>query len=81
VAANVRFPRKSTYGRVGLAIEDYSFGCISGETQFFGNTYKLKDPAGEGHTDHFVSTQIFKFVSNRKEYKGTVNINVSVAIQ
>lgn len=81
MASNVRFPKKSKYGKISLAIESYSFGCISGATQFFGNTYKLTNAAGAGHTDHFVSSQIFKYTSGSTRYKETVNLDVNVAIK
>jgi hypothetical protein len=80
MATNVRAPTKSQYAKIGMAIESYSFGCISGATQFFGNTYKLTNPDGKGQTDHFVASQIFKYTSGSTRYKATVNLDVSVAI-
>ena len=48
------FPKKTKYGRAGTYTETYSYGCASGPTVFYGPTYKLTDPAGEGRSDYFV---------------------------
>jgi hypothetical protein len=47
---------------------------------FYGNTYKLTNPEGEGKTDTFVSTLIGKFENNGVKYKGKLNMDVSVTI-
>jgi hypothetical protein len=72
-------PKKSQYAQIGTATETYSIGC-SGPTVFYGDTYKLKNPAGEGKTDSFVSTLIGKFWNNGVKYKGALILDVNVNI-
>ena len=45
---------------------------------FYGNTYKLTDPDGFGNTDYFVSSLIGWF---ENQYKGTLNLDVSLFIE
>ncbi len=73
-------PKKSEYAKIGIATETYSLGCPSGPTVFYGNTYELKDPNAKGHTDHFVSTQVYQFRSGGTKYRETVNLDVDVSI-
>jgi hypothetical protein len=79
----IKIPKKSTYAKLGHATETYtetySEGCGS-PTVFYGDTYKLTNPAGEGQTDRFVSALIAKYENGGQEYKGTLYLDVSVAI-
>jgi hypothetical protein len=76
----IKAPRKSVYGRVRGATETYSLGCTA-PTVFYGDIYTLKDPAGEGQTDAFVSTLYGWFKNAGLKYKGTLHLDVSVAIR
>lgn len=77
----LKVQKKSMYGKVRAATETYSFHCVYGPTAFYGDAYELKDTSGFGQTDHFRSTLYGKFrTSDRRKYKGTLNLNVSVTI-
>jgi hypothetical protein len=75
-----KITQKATYGKAGIYTETYSANCGGAGEVFYGNTYKLTNPAGEGKTDTFVSTLIGKFENNGVKYKGTLNMDVSVTI-
>jgi hypothetical protein len=75
-----KITQKATYGKAGIYTETYSADCSGAGEVFYGNTYKLTNPAGEGKTDTFVSTLIGKFEKNGVKYKGTLNMDVSVTI-
>jgi hypothetical protein len=49
---------------------------------FYGDAYKLKDKSGFGKTDSFVSTLYgwYRLFGTGPKYKGTLNLDVSVAI-
>jgi hypothetical protein len=74
----IKAPKKSKYAKIGTATETYTFSV--GPRVFYGDTYKLKDAAGEGQTDTFVSSLYAWFTDNNSKYKGTLNLEVSVAI-
>ena len=76
----IKVPQKSTYGEIGTAKESYGTCSFGGPLVYYGDTYTLTDPDGEGKTDFFVSTLIGKFVKGGRRYKGTLNLDVSVAI-
>ena len=78
----LRVPKRSTYAKLGKATETYSQGCSFGPTVFYGDTYELINQAGEGKTDSFVSTLIGKWTERLTgvKYKGTMHLDVSVAI-
>jgi hypothetical protein len=78
--AKARITRKANYGKAGIYTETYSANCSGAGEVFYGNTYKLTNPAGEGKTDTFVSTLIGKFEKSGVKYKGTLNMDVSVTI-
>lgn len=71
--------KKSLYGKVSPATVEYSF-CTYGPTTFYGDSYKLTDPAGTGKADSFVSILYGKFHNFNGDYKGTLTLDVSVAI-
>jgi hypothetical protein len=73
-------PKKTQYAKLGVATETYSLGCASGPTVFYGVTYRLTNPAGEGQIDHFVSSLIGKFRNSHGKYKGTLNMDFTVNI-
>ena len=73
-------PKKTEYGKTGIYTETYSLGCASGPTVFYGATYELTNPDGEGKTDYFVSRLIGTFKNSHGKYKGTMNIDVTVNI-
>jgi hypothetical protein len=73
-------PKKTQYATIGTFTTTYSEGCASGPTVFYGDTYKLTNPEGEGHTDHFVSSLIGWFKNGGQKYKGTLNVDVTVNI-
>lgn len=75
-----RVPNRSTYGRLGTATETRDWGCTEGPSLYYGDTYKLTNPAGEGKTDFFVSSLIGKWQWGSVKYKGTLNLHVNVAI-
>ena len=75
----LKVPKKSLYGKVHGATETYSFGCPSGLTVFYGDSYKLTDKSGFGQTDTFVSVLKSEWEQSVK-YKGTLYLDVSVAI-
>ncbi len=75
-----KIKKKPIYGKVGFFTETYSEGCSSGPTVYYGNTYKLTNPEGEGKTDSFVSALIGKFQNNGVKYRGKLNLDVSVEI-
>lgn len=77
----VKAPKKSEYGKIGWTTETYSDVCTPGPNVFYGNTYKLTNPDGKGHTDHFVSTQIFQVKRNNRKYKGTLHSDVNVFVE
>jgi hypothetical protein len=77
----VRAPKKSQYGKIGWTTETYSNVSAPGPTVFYGNTYKLTNPDAKGKTDHFVSSQIFRFTNGGTKYKGTLNSDASVTIE
>ncbi len=76
----IKAPKKSLYGKIKTGTESYSFGCSSDPMVFYGDNYKLTDASGEGKTDAFVSTLYAWFKNSRGRYKGTLNLDVSVAI-
>jgi len=76
----IEVPKKSVYGNVRPSTLTYSLGCTSGWSVLYGDTYKLKDKSGFGKTDTFVSILIGKWQRNDRKYKGTANLDVSVAI-
>ena len=78
-AVKMKAPKKSEYGKIGIVAETYTNRCAF-PVVVYGNTYKLTDSAGEGHTDHFVSSRIYKFANGSTKYKGTLNLDVSVDI-
>jgi hypothetical protein len=80
VSAKFKAPKKSTYGKVGIYTETYSDGCSSGPTVFYGQTYKLTNPAGEGHTDTFTSSMIYKFKNNGVKFKVTESVIFDLVI-
>lgn len=73
-------PKKTQYAKIGTATETYSLGCTDGASVFYGDTYKLTNSAGEGQTDHFVSTLYGWFQRSGVKYKGTLYLDVSVHI-
>ena len=73
-------PKKSAYGKIDTATKTINWHCTSGPSVYYGDTYKLTDPAGEGKTDFFVSSLIGKWKNGSVKYKGTLNLDVSVAI-
>jgi len=78
----VRAPKKSEYGKIGIATETYTGICGPGiKSVFYGNTYKLTKPNAQGKTDGFVATQIFKYRNGSKNYKSTLNLDVNITIE
>jgi hypothetical protein len=73
-------PKRTQYAKIGTVAVTYSEGCASGPTTFYGDTYKLTNPDGEGQIDHFVSSLIGRFKNSRGKYKGTLNLDFSVYI-
>ena len=73
-------PKKTALARVGTSTETYSFGCASGPTVFYGDTYTLNNGATSGETDSFVSTLTAKFMNSTGKYKGTLNLDVNVTV-
>ena len=73
-------PKRTAYAKTGTYTETYSLGCASGPTVFYGATYKLVNPDGEGKTDHFVSRLMGWFQNSQGKYKGTLNLDVTVNI-
>jgi hypothetical protein len=47
---------------------------------YYGDTYKLTNPAGEGASDFFVSSLIGKWKNGSLKYKATLKLDVSVAV-
>lgn len=76
----LKAPKKSIYAKVRAATLTYSEGCPSGPLTFYGETYKLTDPSGEGKTDTFSADLIGRFKSDHGTYKGTLHFVVEVAI-
>jgi hypothetical protein len=76
----ISVPKKSAYGKPGTATKTINWHCDTGPSVYYGDTYKLTDPAGEGKTDSFVSILIGKWQWGKVKYKGTLNLDVSVAI-
>ena len=76
----IKARKESKYAKIGTATESYSFRCPYGPSHFYGDTYKLNDKAGFGQTDTFVSILYGKFQNGSVRYKGTLNLDVSVAI-
>jgi hypothetical protein len=79
-AMRITTPRKSVYAKIGHSTETYSFGCPSGPTVFYGDTWKNLTGVS-GNTDTFVSTLTGKFKNSRGKYFGTLNLDVNVFIQ
>lgn len=77
---SIKAQKRSTYAKIGTATETYSFRCPYGPSHFYGDTYKLKDASGFGQTDTFVSVLYGKFHNGSSKYKGTLNLDVNVAI-
>lgn len=75
----IKAPKKSLYGKIKTGTETYSLGC-SAPTVFYGDSYKLTDPSGEGKTDNFVSVLYGWYENAGIKYKGTLYLDVSVAI-
>jgi hypothetical protein len=75
----IKAPKKSVYAKIGTASETYSLGCSSGPTVYLGDTWTNKTGVA-GNTDSFVSTLDGKFSNGSTKYKGTLNLDVSVAI-
>jgi hypothetical protein len=75
-----RITKKPTYGKAGFFSETTSGGCSNGGYTYYGNTYKLTNPNGEGKTDSFVSTLISKVEYNGVKYKVTTNLDFDIAI-
>jgi hypothetical protein len=76
--SRIKVPKKTSYAKLGSATQTYSI--CDYENIFYGDTYKLTDAAGEGKTDNFVSTLLGSFRNQNGKYKGTLNLDVSVAI-
>jgi hypothetical protein len=75
----VKVPKKSTYAKLGHNTESYSEGCGS-PTIFYGDTYDLKNAAGEGNVDSFQSDLIGKFSNGSTKYLGNLYLDVNVSI-
>jgi hypothetical protein len=76
----ISVPKRSIYGKLGTETETRDWGCTEGPSVYYGDTYKLTDPAGEGKTDSFVSILIGKWQWGKVKYRGTLNLDVSVVI-
>ncbi len=76
----IRAPKRSIYAKIDTATETYSFGCPSGPTVFYGDTWTNKTGMS-GETDKFVSTMTAKFMNSGTKYKGTMHLDVSVFIE
>ncbi len=77
---HVKAPKKSIYAKIGTATETYSFGCSSGPTVFYGDTWTNK--TGEaGNYDSFESRLIGHFKISGNKYKGSMALAVAVLIQ
>ena len=76
----IKAQKKSKYAAIGVARESYWFGCQYDPMVFYGDTYKLKDRSGFGKTDTFRSTLYARFTSSGVKYRGTLNLDVSVAV-
>jgi hypothetical protein len=72
--------KKATYGHVGVFTSTVSTGCIGGQEVYFGNTYKLTKPDGEGKTDTFSDSLTDKFTYNGVKYNALINLNVQLSI-
>jgi hypothetical protein len=76
----INISKKATYGRAGTTTVVRNLHCTEGPSIFYGDTYKLKDPNGDGQTDRFVSTLIGKFARSGQKYNATLNLDVNVPI-
>jgi hypothetical protein len=79
-SGKVKITKKATYGKAGIFTMTTGQTCDGVSQVFYGNTYKLTNPEGEGKTDSFVSSAISKFEYKGTKYKGTLNLDVNVAI-
>ncbi|MGH6890258.1 MAG: hypothetical protein ACREHF_13865 [Rhizomicrobium sp.] len=79
-SGKVKITKKAIYGKVGIYTLTNSTACDGAGQVLYGDTYKLTNPEGEGKTDSFVSSLTSKFEYKGTKYKGTVNLDVSVAI-
>ncbi len=72
--------KKSLYGKIKDTTETYTAGDC--QSIYYGDSYKLKKQSGIGQTDSFVSTLYGWFRGkNGSKYKGTLNLDISVAIE
>ena len=73
--------KKTIYARIGKSTETYSYGCPSGSTVFYGDTYRLQKASGEVQYDSFISELLGKFRGPGGEmYKGDLVLHVYVTI-
>ena len=79
-SGKVKITKKATYGKAGIFTMTTGQTCDGVSQVFYGNTYKLTNPEGEGKTDSFVSSVTSKFEYKGVKYKGTTNLDVDVAI-
>ena len=79
-SGKVKITKKAIYGKAGIYTLTNSTACDGAGQVLYGNTYKLTNPEGEGKTDSFVSSLTSKFEYKGAKYKGTVNLDVNVAI-
>ncbi len=72
--------KRTQYAKIGISTETYSEGCPNGPTTFYGDTYKLTNPAGEGQRDSFYSSLIGRFTFDGNKYRGDLILDVTVVI-
>jgi hypothetical protein len=75
-----KITKKPTYGKAGFYSETFSGGCSNGGSTYYGNTYELTNPNGEGKVDSFVSTLIGKVEYQGAKYKVTTNLDYDIEI-
>jgi hypothetical protein len=76
----VKTPKKTVYGSTKADTETYSFGCPSGPTVLYGDSWTNKTGV-HGNVDKFRSSLIGHWKgADGAKYKGTLNLDVQVSI-
>ncbi len=70
---------KTVYALLSTGVETYSEGC-SAPTKFYGDVYDLQTKKAKNKKDTFSSALKANFKNANGKMKGTLNINVTVAI-
>ncbi len=76
----IKARRRSIYAKIGTTTETYSYGCSSGPTVFYGDTWTNKTGVA-GETDQFESKLIGHFKHSGNKYKGVLDMTVEVFIE